>query len=341
MIALTFLGCSQNRNDLMPAVVVHADFETEPTPKKGDVLDDSAIWINPANPYKSLIIGTNKKGGGLEVYDLSGKVVQKLADGKFNNVDLRYGMEVNGKSVDIVVTSNRTDDTLALYGVETEKSRLYPMVQKKIETLKKSYGLCMYQDKEQHKVYVFVNNKLGEILQLELFAQGETIDAKEVRRFHVGSQTEGCVADDEQSILYIGEENVGIWKYLAKPDAANHRVLIDSTENGHLTADVEGLALYTLENGGGYLIASSQGDNSYTVYDRKTGNYLGRFSIVEGVIDGTSETDGIAVTSSPIGQLYPYGMMVVQDGENTPSGRQNFKVLRIEKILGKLGLLDI
>lgn len=73
---------------------------------------------------------------------------------------------------------------------------------------------------------------------------------------------EGCVADDDLGHRYIGEEEAGIWKYGAEPDApTDARRSIDSTgRGGHLTPDVEGLAIRYGPGGSGLLIASSQGD---------------------------------------------------------------------------------
>ncbi len=331
---LFFTACANHQT-----LKVTADAETDVIMHEGDVADDPAVWIHPSDPYKSLIIGTHKKGGGLEVYNLEGKRLQTLEDGKFNNVDLRYGMKIGDKRVDIVAASNRSDDTLALYGVDAQKRRLYPIAAKSIPTLAKSYGLCMYYDAKNANYYVFVNSKEGAFVQMQLFANGDKVDAKIVRRFEVGSQTEGCVVDDEEQALYIGEEDVAIWRYDAAFDAPNLRTSIDTTtKTGHLVSDVEGLALYLRDNGEGYLIASSQGNNRYTLYDRKSGNYLGAFEIADGVIDGTNDTDGIEVVASPIGKIYPYGFMVIQDGHDEPSKMQNFKILRIEKVFNALGL---
>ena len=72
--------------------------------------------------------------------------------------------------------------------------------------------------------------------QWELFDNGSgKVDGVRVRSFDVGSQTEGMVADDQLGYLYVGEEDVGIWRYGAEPtdpaDNAN-RFLVDSTNGG-------------------------------------------------------------------------------------------------------------
>ena len=71
--------------------------------------DDPAIWINPTDPAKSLVVGTDKdQDGGLYVFDLHGKIVREVHDLKRpNNVDIAYGLMLNGKPTDIAVTTER------------------------------------------------------------------------------------------------------------------------------------------------------------------------------------------------------------------------------------------
>ena len=92
------------------------------------------------------------------------------------------------------------------------------------------------------------------------------------------------------------------------------------TNTSPLVPDVEGLSIYYGEEGNGYLIASSQGDSSYAVFDREgTNEYLGSFVIGEnGDIDGVNETDGIDVINVGLGTEFPNGLLVVQDGANDP-----------------------
>jgi phytase-like protein/calcineurin-like phosphoesterase family protein len=46
------------------AAVVGATVETDPVPHRGDAADDPAIWVHPADPSLSTIIGTDKQGRG-------------------------------------------------------------------------------------------------------------------------------------------------------------------------------------------------------------------------------------------------------------------------------------
>src|SRR6185295_4252797 len=159
------------------------------------------------------------------------------------------------------------------YRVNPATRQLEPVAARTITTLT-VYGSCMYHSPTSGKYYYFVNSEAGAVEQWELFDNGSgKVDAARVRAFDVGSQTEGCVADDQLGSFYIGEESRGIWKYGAEPDAGTSRTLIDSTDSGgHLTADVEGLTIAYDANGTGYLIASSQGNNTFVLYTREGAN---------------------------------------------------------------------
>ena len=56
------------------------------------------------------------------MYDLAGKVLQFLPDGRMNNVDVRYGFPLGGRSVDIVAASERTEHRIAVYGVDPRRA---------------------------------------------------------------------------------------------------------------------------------------------------------------------------------------------------------------------------
>jgi 3-phytase len=207
------------------------------------------------------------------------------------------------------------------------------------------YGLCMYVSARDGAAYVFVNNSdAGEFGQWKLENRDGRVGASLVREFTVGTQAEGCVADDETGALYIAEEDAGLWRYSAEPEGGDARTRIDATgESGRLTADAEGLAIYHGADGKGYLVLSNQGADNYALYRREGDNaFVGFFAVGANDalgIDGASETDGLEVTSAALGRAFPRGLLVVQDGRNiTPDERQNFKLVPWERVAGAMGL---
>jgi 3-phytase len=319
-------------------VSVKATVETKPMPMQGDRADDACFWIHPKSPEKSIIIGTNKDltNGGLHVYDLNGKELQFVPCGKINNVDMRYNFPLNGKKVALVIGTNRVNDTLAIFKVDPATRKLVNVTGTPIKTMRKSYGICMYQSKKTNKTYAIVNSKGGRVQQWELFAVKDKVEGKLVRSFSLSSIVEGCVADDELGHLYIGEELKAIWKYGAEPDDGSKRIKIDKeiVAGGHFKHDVEGLTLYYAEGGKGYLLASSQGNSTFIVYEREGNNkYIGTFKIIAGSnIDAVDGTDGIDVINVPMGKAFPNGAFVVQDNSDNGGALQNYKLVPWESI---------
>lgn len=326
------------------AVTVEATVETDPVTTYGDAADDPAIWVHPTDPSQSLVIGANKKLG-LEVYDLSGRRLQTLPDGRMNNVDLRNDFPFAQGRAPLVAASNRTSKTIALYRIDVAARRLVAVDVEAPETgLRDPYGLCLYRNARDGRFYLFVNDAdTGLMRQWRLEERHGKVRATKVRDVQVGSQAEGCVADDELGHLYVGEEDTGLWKYAADARGGSTRKAVDRTEGGHLTADVEGMSLWLGAAGKGYLVVSNQGEDNYAVYRREGDNaFVGKFHIVandERGVDGASETDGLDVVSAPLGADYPAGLLVVQDGRNLmPAATQNFKLVSWQAIARALGL---
>ena len=167
------------------------------------------------------------------------------------------------------------------------------------------------------------------------------LEASLVREFQVGSEAEACVADDDVGALYISEEDVGLWRYGAEPNSGATRTLVDAVQpTGHIAADTEGVTVVDLGTTDGYVIASAQNTddplNSYfVVFRRETNAFVGTFRIVDGgAVDGCSRTDGITAYAGNLGPDFPQGVFICQDDQNTsPAGRQNFKLVRLEKVV--------
>jgi 3-phytase len=327
------------------AAVVHSIVETPPVETDGDSADDPAIWVDRADPSRSLVIGTQKQSG-LYVYDLQGRVLQFLPDGRMNNVDLRDNFSLGGQDVSLVAASNRTDDGISIYRVDGAARRLVNVADGLQPTgFVDPYGLCMYRSAQSGRTYVFVTDSNGPVRQWELVDAGNgRVRANRVRDIPFATQTEGCVADDETGVLYVAEEDVGLWRVGAEPDAPATPVSIATVEgNEALKDDMEGIGLYDLGGGRGYLVLSSQGNNTYAIFRREGNNeYVGSFAALADPargIDGISETDGLDVTSANLGGAFAGGLFVAQDGRNiAPPEYQNFKLVPWSAIADALGL---
>lgn len=323
LTALLLGGCAHQAQRL-PAIDVAATAETTAvTTANADAADDPAIWRNPADPSASLIVGTDKKAG-LYVYGLDGGQRSFFAAGNVNNVDLRADVMVAGKPVILIGASDRADlavPRLALFALDPASAALTRLAVLSLGQ-GEAYGFC-FGVPEPGMLAAYIATKQGQVLELPLDLSGATPATMVRRTFSVKTQPEGCVVDDATHQMFLGEENEGIWRFdlsAAQPVAIAFAKV--GAKDG-LVADVEGLALAPDK---GWLIASSQGDNAYAVFDIASRALVGRFRISGGPIDSAVETDGIELVTGDFGPAYPEGLFVAQDGDNAPEP-QNFKLV--------------
>ncbi len=329
-----FSGCSGGAESIsatknLPPVIVAASGETRPVGTNNeDAADDPAIWRNAADPAASLIVATDKKAG-LYVYGLDGAKRSFINAGLVNNVDL---IEMGGEGI-IVVASDRNDKKqamLAVFRLDPATAALTALG--KVPAGKaEGYGICLaagrFSGGGANAITAFSVLKNGQIRQMLLTVRGDSVVKAKSRDLSVPTQPEGCVADEENGHLYIGEEDAGIWQFPLDSRGGTAGKIVARTDNQRLVADVEGLAIVDAAGGKRLLIASSQGDSAFAVFGLPDMQFKGRFAIGRGgSIGAVSETDGIAVMAGSFGAEYPAGLFVAQDGDNGAKA-QNFKLV--------------
>jgi len=317
----------------LPAVTVQARGETAPVgTSNADAADDPAIWRNAADPAASLIVGTDKKAG-LYVYGLDGKVRDFLDAGRVNNVDLRD----MGTAGVIVVASDRNDPAnakLALFRLDPASAKLTAL-----GTVAggsgEAYGVCLA--KAGGRLDAFIVIKDGTINQVAFDLASTKPAGRIVRTMKLGTQSEGCVVDERTGRLYVAEEDVGLWRFDAAEAGSTTPIRIAAADGKQIVADAEGLAIAAEGADGGYLIASSQGDNAYVLYRLSDDSFVGRFRIAPGAVGSAEETDGIEVLTGDFGPGFPGGLFIAQDGMNEPNA-QNFKLVAWDDVRKALNL---
>ena len=305
----------------------------------GDISDDAAIWVDSANPSRSVVIANSKDedDGGIGVFDMNGELIQFNREGEIGNVDLRTEFPGGKNSVVLVGANNRSTNTLALWTLDTKTRNLSTVNDRSIKTMSANYGFCLYHSKASDKFYAFVTPEdEGFIQQFELLPRNSgLIDAKVVRKIPISGKSEGCVADDDKGKLYVGQEEFAIWKYEAEPDSASAPVPVDTVEQGHLEGDIEGMSIAYGRGGSGYLIVSSQGDSTIAVYGREGDNpFIKRVKIVgRGSVDAVTGTDGLDVTAQNVGPGFTKGLLVVHDESNSGGRTSNLKYVSLSAVL--------
>lgn len=294
--------------------------ETAPMNGEGDLADDPAIWVNTSDPASSLILGTNKDEG-VYVYALDGGELQELPVGQVNNVDLRGN---------IAVASNDSHNVISWFDINPETLAV-SHIGNSPTGKEEPYGICAGMSGETYKAAVTFKDGTVQIWS----ATWETVNSLSPsldRVVKLPSQLEGCVFDDANNRLFVGEEAFGVWAVDLKDETAEP-VVVDSiaAANG-LVEDVEGMSLWIGDDAdSGYLVVSAQAADRYVVYDRVPPFApRGAFTIVDNEatgIGGVTHTDGLDISSAPLPGL-PAGLLIVQDDANPVSEiNQNFKMV--------------
>lgn len=319
---------AQGPNDLGSLLYkeVTANVETEPVFAGDDAADDMCVLENFNNPESSLIISSDKKYG-IIVYDLEGVKLYDYEVGRINNVDILPSRSFQNKY--IVAGTNRTYNSIDIYLFNSKGELENLILRKEIPSLKDVYGVTFYRD--EFNTYLFISDKKGNVEQWSYNNDEVNSEIKFVRKLKFSSLVEGLVADESKGKIYIGQERKGIWEFNAFPSFDSQKKLIFK-KSKNFKPDFEGLALRDDGNGEGYLIASVQGSNGYLIIDRKSLDAKIFFRIIDGdKIDGTTETDGIDVTSIKTSK-FPNGFFIAQDDDNDGLN-QNFKLVDWNKIL--------
>lgn len=327
-IALLLLSCKEH---LAPVAVdaIQATVITEATPND---TDDPAIWIHPTDPTKSLILGTDKEvGGGIYVYDLQGKIVNKfIGMQRPNNVDIAYGLKVGDTLMDIAVVTERKAHQLRVFSLPDLKpidNGGLPMFEGETnEDYRDVMGIALYTHKQGldlQKLYAVVGRKSGPsenyLWQYELKGKADgTVEAQKVRSFGAYSgkkEIEAIAVDNELGYIYYSDETSGVRKYYADPARGNEELAFFATTDAK--RDHEGIALYKTGAQTGYILVSDQQANNFLVYARE--GIKGdphKHNLIAKIPVSTVECDGADASHINFGAPFEKGMFVAMSNGN-------------------------
>ena len=290
--------------------------------------DDPAIWINPSDATKSIIIGTDKDtDGGLYAFDLNGKIIGKSEVLKRpNNVDIAYGLLIDGKKVDIAVTTERENNKIRIFSLPDLKpldNGGIPVFEGELE--RDPMGIALYTRNSDNAIFAIVGRKSGPsetyLWQYQLTDTGSgTIGANVVRKFGKYSgkkEIEAIAVDNELGVVYYCDEQFGIRKYKADP-ALNDNSEMAIFGQKHFKADNEGIAIYKKSATTGYILVSNQQANTFMVYPREGANGdANEYKLLAEIPTSTIECDGADVTSLNLGGPFQKGMFVAMSNGMT------------------------
>ena len=298
-------------------------------PAKHDT-DDPAIWIHPDDPAKSLIIGTDKdQDGALYVYDLEGKIIEeKVVRGleRPNNVDIAYGFQYNGQSIDIAVTTERYANKIRVFSLPDMEPLDNGGIEVFVgEALRAPMGIGLYKRPLDKNIYAIVGRKDGPedgtYLWQYLLKSDKSgfITAQKVREFGEYSghkEIEAIAVDDQLGYIYYSDEGSGVRKYHADPDSSGVELAMFATTG--FEEDHEGISIYTREDGTGFILVSDQQANKFHLFTREGTPADPHDHRLVKIIDvSTMNSDGSEVTHLPLNNNFPEGLFVAMSDDKT------------------------
>ena len=306
----------------------------------GDDPDDPAIWINAADPARSLVIGTNKMAapsGAIVVFALDGTVRQTIPGvHRPNNVDVEYGFAVGGRSVDIAVATERLQHRLRVFAIDGRAGRIadlssVPVLVGESGDRSEPMGIALYKRARDGTIFAIVAPKLGAAIdylwqyRLEADAVGG-VTGRLVRRFgHFSGkgaepgeagEIEAVVVDDELGFVYYADERYGIHKWHADPDHPDARRELAVFGREGYARDREGLAIYAESGGRGFIVSTDQvpGGSILRLYPRegRPGAPHDHGAPIASIRTSSDDTDGIEVVATPL-PGFPAGLLVMMN----------------------------
>jgi 3-phytase len=344
IIFILSISCKTPRSQIITShndATIQPVFITETVKKDSD---DPAVWVNPTDSNKSLILGTDKDlDGALYVFNLEGKIQEgKTVRGlkRPNNVDIEYGLKLKAVSTDIAVTTERFTHKLRIFSLPDMK----PIDNGGIEVFENEtganfrdlMGISLYKN-AAGKIYAIVGRKTGPttgeyLWQYLLEDDGNgQVKATLVRKFGIYSgkkEIESIAVDDELGYVYYSDEGVGVRKYYAEPNKGNEQLALFATTG--FTEDHEGISIYQNSKTTGYILVSDQGANKFHVFTREgSPKNPNDHQLLKIVTVKANHSDGSEVVAFPFNNTFKKGLFVVMSDDRT------FHLYRWEDIAGK------
>lgn len=281
--------------------------------------DDPAIWLNKEDLSKSLIVGTDKEvGGGIYLYDLQGKIVKKITGlQRPNNVDIAYGLDINGTPTDIAVVTERKANKIRIYSLpdlaEIDNGGIEVFTG---EEERDPMGVSLYT--KGNDIYAIVGRKSGPsgsyLWQYKLSGNANgKVTGEVVRKFGNYSgkkEIEAITVDNEAGYVYYSDETQGVRKYHADPEKGNEELAFFAQKDAK--RDHEGLAVFKADSTNGYILLSNQQNNSVLVYTREGSNGNPHYHKLLADIPVTAiECDGLEVSALHFNEQFPEGILIM------------------------------
>jgi 3-phytase len=312
------------------AKVVQPRLVTEPV--RHDT-DDPAIWVDRADPSRSLVLGTDKDiDGALYVFGLDGKVRGDLVVRGLlrpNNVDIVRGIALGGKPRDVAIVAERFAHRLRVYalpGMEPVDGGGIAVFEG--ERARDVMGVAGWLRATDAAAFAIVSRsdrfapREGYLHQYRLFDDGTgTLRGVKVRAFGSWSgrkEIEALSVDAIAGHVFASDETWGLRKYAADPGIEDADDEIASFGTTGFARDHEGSAVLRRTGQPALLLVSDQQAGELRVFalESRPGEALREPTLRGRIRYAATETDGIDLTAEAL-PGFPRGLLVAMADDRT------------------------
>ncbi|MEI6866123.1 phytase [Flavicella sp.] len=283
--------------------------------------DDPAIWVNPKDPSKSIVFGTDKDtNGAVYAFDLEGKIIESKTIRNIqrpNNVDVEYGLKLNDSTkVDVLVFTERERQVIRVFSIPDmqalDNGGIPVFEDETVLENRLPMGISLYKSPKDGTIYAIVSRKTGPLedylYQYELVSDNDIVSGNLVRKFGSFSgkkEIEAIAVDSELGFVYYSDEMHCVRKYYAEPSKGNRELSCFGAED--FLRDIEGIAIAKYSDGEGYIIVSDQQRGQFNLYDRKTNEFIKTVDL------STTATDGCEVVTVNLNEQFSKGLFVAMN----------------------------
>jgi 3-phytase len=315
--------------------------------------DDPAIWINRADPSRSLILGTNKvaaPGGALYVFNLDGRVRQVVAPlDRPNNVDVEYGLSSPAGPIDIAVVTERFQHRLRVYrvaaaGVTPLDGGGIPVMEGEVGEAKMPMGVALYRRPRDGAIFALVAPKTGGVTgylwqyRLSFDAASGVVTGDLVRRFGSFSgigEIEAVAVDDALGYVYYADEEYAVHKWHADPEDPDAGRELAAFARDGFKGQREGIGIFARDDGTGFIVVSDQieGASELRIYPREghPGGVHNHDPAAAVLTTPADSTDGVEIVRAGLAAEFARGLLVMMNSRG-----HNFQLYRWDDVARRI-----
>lgn len=284
-------------------VTVPLFYEMPLPPDGSGTMDSIAIWVAP-DPDSSIVFVTDKSRDVLELHNpVSNTFIGRIGGtgtgpGQLtrpNGVAVADSVPYAGGLTAVVITVERDNDRVSIFSLP----ELQFLGHFGVGDLDKPYGIAIYWKDGQLQAWITsTGTSPDRVYVYNIVPDGQGLTGVLDYYFPVDAVLESLVIDPVSERALICDEGAGSDVMVYTLDGQ----LVDRFGHGRIVDDPEGIAIYDLGDGKGYIIVADQNASptEFEVFDRQTYGWIGNFS------GPTTGTDGVALCEKPLPNL-PYG----------------------------------